>query len=48
MKIEINKKILKIKILEKINELKKENIIDIFCISIAFSRGYSATIFSAK
>jgi hypothetical protein len=32
MKIEINKKILKIKILEKINELKKENIIDIFCI----------------
>jgi hypothetical protein len=32
MRIEINKKILKIKILEKINELKKENIIDIFCI----------------
>jgi len=32
MKIEINKKMLKIKILEKINELKKENIIDIFCI----------------
>jgi hypothetical protein len=31
MRIEINKKILKIKILEKINELKKENIIDIFC-----------------
>jgi len=36
MKIEINKKILKIKILEKINELKKENIIDIFCIIWAF------------
>jgi hypothetical protein len=30
MRIEINKKILKIKILEKRNELKKENIIDIF------------------
>ncbi len=36
MKIEINKKMLKIKILEKINELKKENIIDIFCIIWAF------------
>ena len=36
MKIEINKKILKIKILEKMNELKKENIIDIFCVIWAF------------
>ena len=36
MDIEINKKIMKIKLEDKINELKKDDIIDVFCLIWAF------------
>lgn len=36
MNIEINKKIIKIKLEDKINELKKDDIIDVFCLIWAF------------
>lgn len=36
MDVEINKKIMKIKLEDKINELKKDDIIDVFCLIWAF------------
>jgi hypothetical protein len=32
MEVQINKKIMKIKLKDKINELKKDDIIDVFCL----------------
>ena len=36
MSIDINKKIFKIKMIDKVNELKKEDIINVFCMILAF------------
>jgi hypothetical protein len=36
MSIDINKKIFKIKMIDKVNELKKEDIISVFCMILAF------------